>query len=574
MGEDEAVSAEMRRFAAFISYSHADAELAAKLQRQLERYRLPRHVELDPAAQGNRLGRIFRDREDLAAASSLSDAIRAALADSASLIVICSPDAKQSRWVNDEITLFQSLHPERPILVALVSGEPAEAFPDALTAGGREPLAADLRKNADGWSLGFLKIVAGIAGVPLDALVQRDAQRRIRRVTGITLAALAAMLVMGVMTAFALSARNEAARQRASAEGLVEYMLTDLRDKLRGVGRIDVMDGVNQRAMEHYRGQSDLGSLPAGSLEQRARILLAMGEDDDKSGKPEQARAKFLEAHRATAALLYREPDNPDRIFAHAQSEYWVGQAAWRKRDRQATSKYWHGYARQAARLLEVDPDKARANLEMGYASGNLCDLYYYQNYDLKKAVDYCRQAIRFEKAALERAPGKTEIAMALANSYGWLAEVLVADKAFADARKAREEEQQIVDRLLARDPKNFELRFRRLWPEFGSAAIDIAAGQEQDGVRKLEALDRQFAALSREAPDNVEVKRAMARSLYAQTGALMTQDPAAARVKLQQLRGAIAAIGRTPGQIETLTAFLKEADLFEAKLNRERSER
>ncbi len=175
MGEDEAVSAEMRRFAAFISYSHADAELAAKLQRQLERYRLPRHVELDPAAQGNRLGRIFRDREDLAAASSLSDAIRAALADSASLIVICSPDAKQSRWVNDEITLFQSLHPERPILVALVSGEPAEAFPDALTAGGREPLAADLRKNADGWSLGFLKIVAGIAGVPLDALVQRDA---------------------------------------------------------------------------------------------------------------------------------------------------------------------------------------------------------------------------------------------------------------------------------------------------------------------------------------------------------------------------------------------------------------
>ena len=117
-------------------------------------------------------------------------------------------------------------------------------------------------------------------------------------------------------------------------------------------------------------------------------------------------------------------------------------------------------------------------------------------------------------------------------------------------------------------------MRFRRLWPEFGSAAIDIAAGQEQDGVRKLEALDRQFAALSREAPDNVEVKRAMARSLYAQTGALMTQDPAAARVKLQQLRGAIAAIGRTPGQIETLTAFLKEADLFEAKLNRERSER
>ena len=35
---------EARRFAAFISYSHADAAQAAKLQRRLERYRLPKHI--------------------------------------------------------------------------------------------------------------------------------------------------------------------------------------------------------------------------------------------------------------------------------------------------------------------------------------------------------------------------------------------------------------------------------------------------------------------------------------------------------------------------------------------------
>lgn len=570
-GGDKTAEAGGRRYAAFISYSHADTDAAARLQRQLERYRLPKNVRLADSEGAARLGPVFRDRDDLAAAPSLSDAIRDALDASAALVVICSPDAQRSRWVGEEIALFRQLHPDRPILIALVRGEPEEAFPAALTADGAEPLAADLRKEGDGWQHGFLKVVAGIAGVPLDALVQRDAQRRIRRVTAITLAALAAMLAMGVMTALALSARNEAARQRASAEGLVEYMLTDLRDKLRGVGRIDVMDGVNHRAMEHYRGQSDLGSLPAKSLEQRARILHAMGEDDDKSGKPEQARAKFLEAHRATAALLDREPDNPDRIFAHAQSEYWVGQAAWRKRDRAATTKYWHGYARQAARLLRVDPDKARANLEMGYASSNLCDLYYYQNFDLAKAAGYCRQAIAFEKTALEFAPGKSEIAMALANGNGWLAEVLLADKDYAGARKAREEEQRIVDGLLARDPRNFELRFRRLWPEFGIAAIDIEAGRVPQGIHELEALDRKFAALSREAPDNVEVRRAMARSLYTQTEALIAHNPAAAREKLQQLRTAIAEIGKTPGQIQTLTGFLKEVDRFEAELKRAR---
>lgn len=571
LGGEKAAEAGTRRYAAFISYSHADAEVTAKLQRQLERYRFPKNVQLAGGAPMARLGPVFRDRDDLAAAPSLSEAIRAALDLSGALVVICSPDAKKSRWVNEEIALFRKLHPDRPVLVALVRGVPEDAFPEALTADGVEPLAADLRREGDGWQSGFLKIVAGIAAVPLDALVQRDAQRRIRRVTWITLAALAAMLVMGVMTAFALSARNEAARQRASAEGLVEYMLTDLRTKLKGVGRIDVMDGVNQRAMEHYRGQTDLGRLPASSLEQRARILHAMGEDDDKSGKPEQARAKFIEAHRATAALLDRDPGNPDRIFAHAQSEYWVGQVAWRKRDRAATTQYWQGYARQAERLLQVDPDKARANLEMGYAYSNLCDLYQYQNYDIRKAIGYCQRAIAFEKNALSYTPENSEIAMALANAHGWLAEVLVADTSYAQARKARADEQRIVDALLADDPKNFELRFRRIWPEFGVAAIDIEAGQAFEGVRKLEAVDRQLAALSREAPDNVEVKRALARSYYTQTKALLTRDPATARTKLQLLRRAIGEIGKTPGQIQTLTAFLKEADRFEAELKRER---
>lgn len=56
------------RFAAFISYSHADAEAAAKLQRQLERYKLPKNVGVAAQSQERRLGRVFRDRDDLAAA--------------------------------------------------------------------------------------------------------------------------------------------------------------------------------------------------------------------------------------------------------------------------------------------------------------------------------------------------------------------------------------------------------------------------------------------------------------------------------------------------------------------------
>lgn len=561
-------AADARRFAAFISYSHADAEIAAKLQRQLERYRLPKHAGLIRGGNSARLGGIFRDREDLAAAPSLNDAIRSALSESGALVVICSPDAKKSRWVAEEIALFREIHPENPVLAALVRGEPEDSFPDALTLNGIEPLAADMRKVGDGWALGFLKIVAGIARVPLDALVQRDAQRKVRRVTAITLGALTAMLVMGVMTALAISARNEAARQRASAEGLVEYMLTDLRAKLKGVGRLDVMDGVNSRAMEHYSRQGDLASLPADALERRARILHAMGEDDDRSGDLAAALAKFREAHRATNALLLQDPGNPDRIFAHAQSEYWVGQAAWRIRDRATTERHWQGYVVQARKLMEIDPDKARANLEMGYAFGNLCDLYLHDSFDVAKAVDYCRRSIDYERAALRIAPDRTEISIALANRYGWLSDALLEAKSYDEARKARLAEQEIIDRLVFRDPKNFELRFRQTWPKFGLMAIETERGNAKLAASQSAALITLLEPLLAEEPANTEVKRALARSHFARAKAMARFDPATARGELAAARKLISDMEQEAGQARALENFRTAFAELERKLD------
>ncbi|MBC7985613.1 MAG: toll/interleukin-1 receptor domain-containing protein, partial [Sphingomonadaceae bacterium] len=204
-------------FRAFMSYSHADAAAARRLHRRLETYRLPRRLEPTAAEEGSprRLGRIFRDREDLPAASDLSESVQRAMTVSEALIVLCSPEAKASPWVGKEIALFRRLHPDRPILAALIRGAPAQAFPVELTEG-TEPLAADLRPEGDGRRLGFLKIVAGLAGVPLDALVQRDAQRRVRRITWVTLAALIAMVAMAAMTIVTLDAYRRAERARAA----------------------------------------------------------------------------------------------------------------------------------------------------------------------------------------------------------------------------------------------------------------------------------------------------------------------------------------------------------------------
>lgn len=556
-----------RRFAAFISYAHADAGIAAKLQSKLERYRLPKRIAEGRSGGEAALGQIFRDREDLAAAPSLSDAIRAAIAEAEALVVICSPEAKASRWVGEEIALFRSVHPGAPVLAALVRGEPGESFPEALTEGGTEPLAADLRAEGDGEALGFLKIVAGIAGVPLDALVQRDAQRRLRRVTWITGGALAAMLIMGIMTTLAIQARNEAARQRAEAEGLVEYMLTDLRMTLRGVGRPEVMNGVNLRAMEYYKEQGALEGLQPDSLERRARVLHAMGEDYSKLNRPELALASFREAHKATKALLDKEPDNPDRIFAHAQSEYWVGKAAWRKRDRETTTRHWLGYAAHAQKLLTADKDQARANLEMGYALGNLCDLYQFDKFALDKAIDSCRRSILHETKALQVDPDRTEISMAIANRYGWLADALVAKRQFLEAKQARLAEKKIVDTLLARDPKNFELRDRQIWPEMGLALVALAEGKFQYSAKSFLSISDKYKLLSQLAPKNIDMKRNQARALFYRTKALAEFDSALARIVLAETRDLVRTISQTPAQREAVSGFEKGMKDIEIRL-------
>ncbi len=451
-----------RRFAAFISYAHADAAVAARLQRRLESYRLPKHLANARAAQDaatDRLGAIFRDRADLAAAVDLSEAIRAALARSNALVVICSPEAKSSQWVDAEIRLFRQLHPEAPVLAAITRGDPVDALPVALTLDHREPLAADLRKRQDGARLGFLKIVAALAGVPLDALIQRDAQRRLHRVIAVTLIAAIALIAMAAMTIIAIQSRNEAQHQRAEAEGLVEYMLTDLRDELIGVGRIDVRTGVYDRAMRYYREQGPVAELPEDSLERRARVLLAMGQDEANSGKPEAAQRRYAEAYRTTAALLAQSPANPDRLFVHAQSVFYLGDIQRQLGNQPEARHRAVQYRDMALRLQSLDPDRVRALREVAYGEGGLCMFDGQATATVARAIPRCRAALSAMQQVQRLRPDDADVNDDVGNRHAWLAEALARAGNYGEALEHQAQATAMARQLLASEPDNYDRR-------------------------------------------------------------------------------------------------------------------
>lgn len=222
------------RYAAFISYSHSDRAVAHWLHRALEGYHPPKAVMAGADAT---LRPIFLDRAELPTSSDLAASVREALAASRYLIVICSPAAAKSRWVNEEIRYFKSLGGAGRVLALIVAGQTgytpkgsaADCMPPALryvvsdqgevtATPAAEPMAADIRPGADERRTAMLKVAAGLLQVPLDRLVQRDNARRQRRLLQVAVGALAGCLAFALLAVLAVQSRNEAQQQRRLAE--------------------------------------------------------------------------------------------------------------------------------------------------------------------------------------------------------------------------------------------------------------------------------------------------------------------------------------------------------------------
>jgi tetratricopeptide (TPR) repeat protein len=209
------------RYKAFISYCHANERLTAQLHRSLESYRIPKRLDLSEIERKRLV--IFRDRDELATSSSLGDRIEEALDVSEYLIVVCSPDAATSRWVNTEVEHFISMGRTGKILCYIVEGNPPSCFPPALTT--REPLAADARQQGDGRRNARLKLIAGLLNVPFATLKDREQQRRNRRLMAITLSSIVGMAAMVALTVFALISQAAAEREAATSRRVTEFLI-------------------------------------------------------------------------------------------------------------------------------------------------------------------------------------------------------------------------------------------------------------------------------------------------------------------------------------------------------------
>jgi tetratricopeptide (TPR) repeat protein len=518
-----ATGASSFRYRAFISYSHRDEAWARWLHKAIETYRVPSRLVGETTAVGpipRRLVPVFRDRDELPSATDLSGKVDEALAASANLIVICSPAAAASRWVNQEVLAFKRLGRAGRIFCLIVDGEPAvdsdrsageECFCPALRFGvdatgaptreRTEPIAADVRPGKDGKANARLKLIAGLIDTGFDALRQREQHRRNRKWALLAAASFAGMLLTGALSVYAFRARSEAIVQRAEAEGLIEFMLGDLRKKLEPVGRLDALDAVGERALKYYSAQ-DAGALDADSLGRRARALHLIGEVDDQRGDLDHALDVFGQAAHSTGELLAREPNEPQRIFDHAQSVYWVGAVAFQRGQNDVAEKSFDEYKVLAERLVAIDPGKPDWEAEVGYAYSNLGTLQVKEGRSAEAAAAF-EHSLAISSALAKAAPQDAGLQLEEGQSHAWLADAREKGGLFDAARQQRAMELAIYQSVLAIDPNNNDSRRAELVARSALARLSMAKGNAQEALDQLKTATALADALIRTEPDN-----------------------------------------------------------------------
>jgi hypothetical protein len=201
------------KYDAFISYSHsADARVAAAVQSGLERLAKPWYRR--------RSLKVFRDDTDLTASPGLWSAIERAVDQSDAFVLIASPEAASSIWVEREVMRWRAAKPIDRLFVAVTDGcvlwDPqardfdwtrTTAIPRTL--GGfftEEPLYVDLRfaRNEDTanprnprFRTAVARLGAPLRGLTLDELISEDVRLH-RRSVRLAVGAVVALVILAI----------------------------------------------------------------------------------------------------------------------------------------------------------------------------------------------------------------------------------------------------------------------------------------------------------------------------------------------------------------------------------------
>jgi WD40 repeat protein len=289
----------------FISYSHAaDDLLAPRLQSALQRFAKPWWKR--------RAVRIFRDESSLSANPHLWSSITEALDASGWFVLLLSPDAAESEWVNQEIGYWVENRDPKKILPVVTDGTfvwdddvmTGSAVPDALEGVfSEEPRWVDMRwakgeEQLDLQNPRFADAIADIGSaireVPKDELSSEEVRQH-RRTVRTAWAAGGLVTLLGVVAAWAgfLASQNAAEAEANADEAQRQATIA--------AEQADIAEA-NAEAEAAARTEADANAAEAQANSERA-------DREAETAREAEALAKARELATAAVGTIEEDPE-------------------------------------------------------------------------------------------------------------------------------------------------------------------------------------------------------------------------------------------------------------------------
>jgi eukaryotic-like serine/threonine-protein kinase len=237
-----------------------------------------------------------------------------------------------------------------------------------------------------------------------------------------------AVLALAGLTAESLrqARRAEAAQLQAEsrqrqAEDVLSFMLGEFADKLRPIGRLELLDSVGGKALKVLDHEGPLS--PAGRL-QRAKALTVIGEVRVSKRELEAA----IEPLTAANALLQGDPPQADMVAAWRKAQgaaaFWLGHVHYRQRQLAPAEQAWGRYRQVSELWLKGAPQDLDAQVESSYAENSWGTLLLSRG-QLPLAEQAFRRSLALKEAVLAKRLDDASLHNDWADTVSWLGTTL-----------------------------------------------------------------------------------------------------------------------------------------------------
>jgi serine/threonine-protein kinase len=254
-------------------------------------------------------------------------------------------------------------------------------------------------------------------------------------------------------------ARDEAEARRSQAEALIDFMLTDLRERLQPLGRLDIMDALGAQALDYFAATPER-DIDDQELFRRVTTMQQIGQVRLDQGDLPAAREAFDGALRVNLELVGRAPANTDWLMGLGASHYHVGYVHWRVRELDAALEHFQRYLAIATGLVERDPSNPDFLTELAYAHSNIGSVLQARGEPAAAVAQFraMRDAL-VQLLAID--PDNTGWQRDLAETYNTVGYALMDQGALPEAIAEFQEEVRLKRALVALDSTNAVWRAR-----------------------------------------------------------------------------------------------------------------